>query len=140
MEDSFFDALRSVQRFATKICMIQTINIIWISSIFDCQYEKLCHLYKLVYGLSIFPNFRNTTSSSQSYPTHSNHNLSLHVPSSHTNAYYYSFLCEAVCTWNSLPFSVMSLPSLERTVSNYLQLLLCLYCIVPYSWVHTRTY
>ena len=30
--------------------------------------------------------------------------------------------------------------SLKRTVSNYLQLLLCLYFIVPYSWVHTRMY
>ena len=74
-----------------KYLGIPTISIVWISSIFDCQYEKLCHLYKLVHGLSILPNSCNTTSSSLSYHTHSNHILSLHVPSSHTNAYYYSF-------------------------------------------------
>ena len=55
------------------------------------SFLKQCHLYKLVHGLSIFPNSPITTSSSHSYPTHSNHNLSPHVPSCHTNAYYYSF-------------------------------------------------
>ena len=43
------------------------------------------------------------------------------------------FFCDAVHTWNSLPYSVTSLPSLDlfkKTVSNCLQLLLCLYCIV----------
>ena len=43
-----------------------------------------------------------------------NHNLSLHLPSSHTNAYHYSFFCDAVQTWNSIPYnSVMSLPILN---------------------------
>ena len=93
------DALESVQRFATKICTrslytnyqyrlgklcLQTLNM-------RRCYLKQCHLYKLVHGLSIFPNSPVTTSSSHSYPTRSNHNLSLHVPSCHTNAYYYSF-------------------------------------------------
>ena len=81
------DALESLQRFATKICTkpwnmnyqycldklrLQTLSM-------RRSYLKLCHLYKLVHGLSIFPNSPITTSS------HSNHNPSLHVPSSHTN-------------------------------------------------------
>ena len=123
--------LESVQRFATKICTkswntnyqyclgklrLQTLNM-------RSSCLKQCHLYKLVHGLSIFPNSPVTTSSSHSYPTCSNHNLSLHVPSSRTNAYYYSFFCDAIRTWNSLPCSVASLPSLnlfKKTVSNYL--------------------
>ena len=87
-------ALESVQRFTAKICTkswntnhqyhlgklcLQTLNM-------RRSYLKQCHLYKLVYGLSIFPNSPITTSSSHSYPTRSNHNLSLHVPSCHTNA------------------------------------------------------
>ena len=125
------DALESVQRFATKICTkswntnyqyrlgklrLQTLNM-------RRCYLKQRHLYKLVHGLSIFPNSPVTTSSSHSYPTRSNHNLSLHMPSCHTNAYYYSFFCDAIRTWNSLPYSVTSLPSLnlfKKTVSNYL--------------------
>ena len=37
-----------------KYLGIWTINIVWISSIFDCQYEKLCHLYKLVHFFLTF--------------------------------------------------------------------------------------
>ena len=49
-----------------------------------------------------------TTFSSHSYHTHSNHLLS---PYAHTsNAYYYSF-SDALYTWNSLSYSVISLPS-----------------------------
>ena len=70
------DALESVQRFATKICTkswntnyqyclgkprLQTLNM-------RRCYLKQCHLYKLVHGLSVFPNSPVTTSSSHSYP------------------------------------------------------------------------
>ena len=46
-----------------------------------------------------------------------------HVPSTHTNAYHYSFFCDAPRTWNLLPHSVTSLPSLnqfKRSVSNFM--------------------
>ena len=39
--------------------------------------------------------------------------------------------CDAVQTWNSLPYSVIYL-------KDSVQLLLYLYCIVPYYWVHTQ--
>ena len=92
-----------------------------------------CHLYKLVHDLSIkFPNSPITTSSSDSYPTCSNHNLSLHVLLPHK---YFIFFCDAIHTCNSLPYSVMSLPSLNKFKR---QLLLCFYCVVFYFWVHTR--
>ena len=58
---------------------------------------KQCYLFKLLHGLSILPNSAIITFTFHSYHTHSNHNLSLHVPSSHTNAYYYSFLCDVLC-------------------------------------------
>ena len=85
-------------------------------------YIKQCHLYKLLHGLSIFPNCPITSSHSQPYHTRFKHNLSLHVPSTHTNAYHYSFFCDAPRTWNLLPHSVTSLPSLsqfKRSVSNF---------------------
>ena len=82
------------------------------------------HLYKLVRGLSTFPNSPITFSHTSIYITiniytRSNHNLSLHVSFSHSN-----FLCEAPHTWNLLPYSVtsssrLSLNSFKRNVSGY---------------------
>ena len=62
------DALESVQRFTTKIC-----TKFWNSNYQYCldelHFQTLnvrSHLYKLVYGLSIFPNSPIITSSSHS--------------------------------------------------------------------------
>ena len=142
------DALESVQRFATKICTkswntnyqyrlgklrLQTLNM-------RRCYLKLCHLYKLVHSLSIFPNSPVTTSSSHSYPTRSNHNLSLHVPSCHTNAYYYSFFVMPYVPgthYLTLLHHYLALIYLKR-----LCLIIYSYCcactVLFYFWVHTR--
>ena len=116
------DALESVQRFATKICtkcwsMHYQVRLdrLHLDTLRGRRlYIKLCHLYKLLHGLSIFPNCPITSSHSQPYHTRFKHNLSLHVPSTHTNAYHYSFFCDAPRTWNLLPHSVTSLPSLNQ--------------------------
>ena len=125
------DALESVQRFATKICtkcwsMHYQVRLdrLHLDTLRGRRlYIKQCHLYKLLHGLSIFPNCPITSSHSQPYHTRFKHNLSLHVPSTHTNAYHYSFFCDAPRTWNLLPHSVTSLPSLnqfKRSVSNFM--------------------
>jgi len=140
MEGSFFNALGSVQRFATKISW-NTNYQYRLNKLHLCTVSmRSCVTY--INWFMVCPFFLAfvTPLPPLTLIPLTLTNLSLHVPSSHTNAYYYSFICDAVCTWNSLPYSVMSLPSLKRTVSNYLQLLLCWYCIVPYSWVRTHTY
>ena len=86
------------------------------------SYIKQCHLYKLVHGLPFFLTLLlATTSFSHSYPTCSSHNLSLHVgyppPTQRV------IFCDAICTWNLLPYFVMSLPSLNlfKRLSKHLQ-------------------
>ena len=86
-----------------------------------CVYFRGCKRgYRKVSSLERCPI---TSSHSQPYHTRFKHNLSLHVPSTHTNAYHYSFFCDAPRTWNLLPHSVTSLPSLnqfKRSVSNFM--------------------
>ncbi len=111
------DSLESVQRFATKVC-----TKTWNTTHYEDRLESLqldtlrerrtylkqCHLFKLVHGLSIFPNCPISFSHSSHSSTRSNHSLSLHVPFSHSNAYFNSFFCDAPRTWNSLPYSALS--------------------------------
>ena len=106
------------------------------------SYLKQCHLYKLVHGLSIFPNSPVTTSSSHSYPTRSNHNLSLHVPSCHTNAYYYSFFVMPYVPgthYLTLLRHYLALIYLKRLcLIIYSYCCACTVHVLFYFWVHTR--
>ena len=129
------DALESVQRFTTKSAQnpgLQIISIVWINFVLHLQTLNMksyqCHLYKLVHDLSIkFPNSPITTSSSDSYPTCSNHNPSLHVPSSHTNAYFILFF---VISYVPATHYLTLLCHYRALIYLKRQLLLCFYRIV----------
>ena len=60
----------------------------------------------------------------------------LYMYSSHTNTYFILFFCDAIHTCNSLPYSVMSLPSLNSFKKTVIVVLLL--CCFFYFWVHTQ--
>jgi len=84
------------QRFATKICTKSwnalhyqdRLETLYLDTLHKRRaYPKQCHLYKLVHGISVFSSSPITFSHPFHYHTRFNHNLSLHVPFSHSNAY-----------------------------------------------------
>ena len=83
------DLLESVQRFATKICTkswnslpyqsrLDSLSLVTLSK--RRAYLKQCHLYKIVHGLSVFPNCPIALSHSSNHNTRSIHSLTLEVP------------------------------------------------------------
>ena len=77
---------------------------------------KICHLYKVVHGFIDFPNahyctnpalFQKMYSSSHTPTTSDSHKLFL-----------FFLLSHAVAIWNSLPFSIVSLPNINKALLN----------------------
>ena len=89
--------LESVQRFATKLCTKswsahERLHLLNLDSLSKRRaFLKLCHLYKLVHGQSASYNLPINFSNNSLYPTRLNHSLTLEVPFSHSNSYFYSF-------------------------------------------------
>ena len=92
--------LEAVQRFATKVCLKSWNTLDYQERLDKLHLEtlhkrrsvlKLCHLFKLVHGLSIFPNSPIVFAVPSSYSIRSNHNLLLNVPFSYSNSYYHPF-------------------------------------------------
>ena len=116
------NVLEAVQRFATKVCVKS-----WDTSDYQERLDKLhletlqtrrfvynlCHLFKLVHGLSNFPNLPIDFVVPSHYSIRSHHNLLLNVPFSYSNSYFHSFFCAAPRVWNTLPHSVLSSLSLN---------------------------
>ena len=132
MEGSFFNALGSVQRFATKIS--------WNTN-YQYHFDKLqlctvnmrsCATY--INWFMVCPFFLTLVTPLPPCLT----------PLTLTIIFLYMYLPPTqmliITPLFVKPYVSGTHYSLKRTVCNYLQLLLCLYCIVPYSWVHTRTY
>ena len=123
------NALEAVQRFTTKVCVKSWNTLDYQERLNKLHLETLqkrrslfkqCHLFKLVHGLSNFPNSPITLAAPPHYNIRSNHNLFLNIPFASSNTYYYSFFCDAPRVWNTLPYSVLSSPSLKTNVSKYL--------------------
>ena len=96
------DLLESVQRFATKLCTKscsahpyeERLHLLNLDSLSKRRaFLKLCHLHN------------HDQSASYNLPINfSNHSLTLEVPFSHSNSYFYSFFCDAARVWNTLPY------------------------------------
>lgn len=123
--------LESVQKFATKLCTKswsahsydERLHLLNLDSLSKRRaFLKLCHLYKLVHGQSASYNLPINFSNNSLYPTRFNHSLTLEVPFSHSNSYFYSFFCDAVRVWNTLPYNIVSssFHSFKQNLSMYL--------------------
>ena len=115
------NALEAVQRFACRVCtkswdmsysdMLQTMNIPRLSE--RRRLLKMCHLYKIVHGFVDFPNAPLLFKPCTNYYTRHAHHLTLLQPQTHTNAFYFSFFSHAVSIWNSLPYIILTSPSIS---------------------------
>ena len=122
--------LEAVQKFATKVCVKSWNSLDYHERLDKLNLEtlkkrrsvfKLCHLFKLVHGLSNFPNSPIHFAVPSCYTTRSKHNLLLNVPFSSSNSYYYSFFCAVPRVWNTMPYSVLSSLSLKLFKSKVLK-------------------
>lgn len=72
---------------------------------------KLCQLYKIIHGLSYFPD--DIFIPRQNFSNRSSNNKSLLQPFAHTNAFLFSFVPHTIRTWNSLSTSQVNAVSLS---------------------------
>ena len=117
--------LECVQKFALRLCSKQwdtgyheLLNMFSLPSLENRGLHlKLCHLFKIVYGLCYFPPEAIVANNNL---THSSRSLMLQQPFSRTNAFYHSFLPDTIRTWNNLPEYIVCAPSLN-SFSNFLK-------------------
>jgi len=122
------NALEAVQRFACRVCtkswdmsysdMLQTMNIPRLSE--RRRLLKMCHLYKIVHGFVDFPNAPLLFKPCTNYYTRHAHHLTLLQPQTHSNAFYFSFFSHAVSIWNSLPYTILTSPSINTFKRNFM--------------------
>ena len=117
-------ALESVQRFATKICLKNwsisyhdRLQLLSIDSLFTRRKcIKLCMLYKIAHSMTA-PPFSLTTLD-HSHSTRS-HNYCFHTQYAHTISFLHSFYNSSIRAWNQLPPEVVwcsSLSSFKRSL------------------------
>ena len=82
--------------------------------------SKMCHLYKIVHGFVDFPNAPLLFKPCTNYYTRHAHHLTLLQPQTHSNAFYFSFFSHAVSIWNSLPYTILSSPSINTFKRNFM--------------------
>ena len=119
------NSLECVQKFALRLCSKQwdtgyheLLNMFSLPSLENRRLHlKLCHLFKIVYGLCYFPPEAIVANNNL---THSSRSLMLQQPFSRTNAFYHSFLPDTIRTWNNLPEYIVCAPSLN-SFSNFLK-------------------
>ena len=124
------DLLESVQRFATKICTkswstrpyeerFHSLNLDSLSK--RRAFLKLCYLCKLVHRLSVSYNLPINFCL---YSTCFNHNLTLEVPFSHSNSYFF-----VMQPWYEIHYLII-LYLLVFTHLNRMYLLICHSCLI----------
>ena len=120
------EAIESVQRFATKVCMKVCLGKDWIMlnlTTLEAKWtiQKHCFLYKILNGQAFFRNSSIIPRPNTSHDTRSD-TLTLQVPFVCTVSFYNSFCCHAPRLWNELPFEVLPSPSIasfKRAWYNY---------------------
>ena len=106
------DRMESVQKFALRMCSkhwdagySELLNAFELSSLENRRlYFTLCHLFKIVHGLCVFPSDIFVPLSTLSH--HSQPHM-LHQPFCRTDSYFHSFVPSSIRHWNNLPSEVV---------------------------------
>ena len=114
------DSLERVQKFACKMATHNwssnyqdLLSLVDLPTLESRRVQlKLCHLFKIVHDLCFFPNGIVTLRETAHHNSRSIHPLTIQQPFARTQSYFQSFVPHTSSLWNSLPYEVVSVPSL----------------------------
>ena len=113
------EAVEKVQKYALKVCMkswdTSYADLLSMTSLPSMQCRRLqaslCHLYKIVHGLTDFPG-APTTRQQFHYNSRSSTTEALVVPHFRTSSHQNSFFPLTICEWNKLPKEIIECKTL----------------------------
>ncbi len=123
------ETIEKVQKYALKVCMkswdssyADLLNATSLPSMQSRRLQvSLCHLYKIVHGLTDFPN-APTTRQEFYYNSRSSTTEAIMVPHFRTSSHQHSFFPLTICEWNKLPKEITeckTLGSFKSSLSKY---------------------
>ena len=131
------EAVKKVQRYVLKVCMkswdFSYADLLSMTSLPSMQCTRLqaslCHLYKIVHGLTDFPS-EPTTRQQFHYNSRSSTTEALVVPHFRNSSHQNSFFPLTICKWNKLPKEYLALFVYTLCINVVLLFPCCMF------WIH----
>ena len=119
------ETIEKVQKYVLKVCMkswdSSYADLLSMTSLPSMQCRRLqaslCHLYKIMHGLTDFPD-APTTRQEFRYNSRSSTTEAMMVPHFRTSSHQHSFFSHTICEWNKLPKEIIECKTLGSFKSS----------------------
>ena len=120
------EALEKIQKYALRVCFKSwdlnyedLLSVASLPSLHERRMQaSLCHLFKIINGLTDFPG-APVTKRQFHYCSRTSSSSALSIPHFRTTSYQHSFFPLAVSCWNKLPSEILECDSFKCCLSMY---------------------